>query len=138
MKYAYIDSSVLLRYLLGAGHQAAGLFSWQAAVSSALLRLECRRALHRLRLMQQINDEEFAILNDQLRELLLKIGLFGVTEPILEKAGAGFGVNLGSLDAIHLATALLWQPAEPGEKILFTHDNALSIAAISCGLQVAS
>jgi len=136
MKHAYIDSSVLLRYLLGSDGQAVGLFSWEQAVSSTLLQLECRRTFHRLRLMQEINDAEFAALNEQLREMLLQFGLFEITPSVMEMAGSSFGVNLGSLDAIHLATAILWQPDSPGEKVIFTHDTALSHAARGCGLKV--
>lgn len=42
--------------------------------------------------------------------------------------------ELGTLDAIHLATALLWKESEGGELLMATHDRALAIAAQAHGL----
>ena len=43
--------------------------------------------------------------------------------------------ELGTLDAIHLATALLWKESEDAELIMATHDRALAIAARAHGLK---
>lgn len=44
--------------------------------------------------------------------------------------------ELGTLDAIHLATALLWKAMTVGELTMATHDEALGIAAKAHGLPV--
>ena len=44
--------------------------------------------------------------------------------------------GLGTLDAIHLATALLWKEMTPEELTMATHDPALAIAARVHGLPV--
>jgi hypothetical protein len=44
--------------------------------------------------------------------------------------------ELGTLDAIHLATALLWKDLTRAEVIMATHDTALAIGAQAHGLQV--
>ena len=44
--------------------------------------------------------------------------------------------NLGTLDAIHLASALLWKDAMSIDPVMATHDGALGIAAHAHGLQV--
>jgi len=59
-----------------------------------------------------------------------------VTYPILSRASQPLPTALGTLDAIHLATALLWK--ERAGKILSmaTHDGALAVAAKACGMRV--
>jgi hypothetical protein len=44
--------------------------------------------------------------------------------------------ELGTLDAIHLATALLWQERANTEPVMATHDAALGTAARAFGLRV--
>lgn len=45
--------------------------------------------------------------------------------------------ELGTLDAIHLATALLWKELSGVELVMATHDVALALAAQAHGLPVA-
>jgi hypothetical protein len=45
--------------------------------------------------------------------------------------------ELGTLHAIHLATALLWREAERADLVMATHDVALGLAAQAHGLVVA-
>lgn len=44
--------------------------------------------------------------------------------------------ELGTLDAIHLASALLWQEASGIDLAMTTHDKALGVAALAHGLKV--
>ncbi len=46
------------------------------------------------------------------------------------------GTELGTRDAIHLATALLWKTMTAGELTMATHDEALGVAATAHGLPV--
>jgi len=59
------------------------------------------------------------------------------TRPVLARASQPLPTPLGTLDAIHLATALLWQEKERKDLVMATHDMALGIAARACGLRVA-
>ena len=43
--------------------------------------------------------------------------------------------ELGTLDAIHLATALLWREAYGRDLVMATHDSALAIAARASGIE---
>lgn len=43
---------------------------------------------------------------------------------------------LGTLDAIHLATAEMWREARGKELVLGTHDQALALAARATGFRV--
>ena len=55
---------------------------------------------------------------------------------VLHRAADPFPTVLGTRDAIHLASALLWME-EKGEPLTFlTHDAQLAIAARACGLDV--
>jgi hypothetical protein len=45
-------------------------------------------------------------------------------------------VRLGTLDALHLATALLWREKEGKDLVMAAHDTALGLAARASGLRV--
>jgi hypothetical protein len=44
--------------------------------------------------------------------------------------------ELGTSDAIHLATALLWKEMTRGNLVMATHDGALALGAEADGLPV--
>jgi hypothetical protein len=44
--------------------------------------------------------------------------------------------ELGTLDAIHLATALLWKDLTKANLVMATHDGALALGAQAHGLRV--
>jgi hypothetical protein len=44
--------------------------------------------------------------------------------------------ELGTLDAIHLATAILWKDVTHADLIMATHDTALALGARAHGLRV--
>jgi hypothetical protein len=45
-------------------------------------------------------------------------------------------IALGTLDAIHLATAHLWRDAYERAIVIATHDRALALAAVADGFAV--
>ena len=59
-----------------------------------------------------------------------------VSGPVLARAAQPLPTELGTLDAIHLATALLWNERARSALVMATLDSALGIAARACGLQV--
>lgn len=56
---------------------------------------------------------------------------------VLRRAGQSVSVPLGSLDAIHLASAEVWREARAKEPIVATHDRQLALAARASGFRVA-
>ena len=133
---AYVDASVMLRLVLG---ERAALTEWSSiteGATSELAEVECLRTLDRLRLRGDIGDEELATRRAAIFTLLEELTLVAVTRPILVRAAQAFPTPLGTLDAIHLATALLFKNRTPGMMTLATHDAALAMAARSCGLRV--
>jgi predicted nucleic acid-binding protein len=59
-----------------------------------------------------------------------------VTRPVLRRASEPFPTPLGTLDAIHLSTALAWRDAHDEALTMATHDKSLATAARAVGLAV--
>ncbi len=132
----YLDSSIVLRKIL---KQSQALQEWsriRTAVSSRLLRLECHRTMDRLRLRLALSDEEIASGRDTLKGVLNQIGVIPVSEEVWRRAEQPFATALGSLDSIHLATAILWRDLHGDELVFATHDNDLALAARAHGFPV--
>lgn len=55
---------------------------------------------------------------------------------MLARAAQPMPTELSTLDAIHLATALLWRERATAELVMATHDAALGTAARAFGLRV--
>ena len=133
---AYVDSSVLLRKVL---RQPGSLREWAAirtGVASALAETECLRSLDRLRLRAGLSDKELARRREAVFRLLESIEVVEVTAPVLARAAQPLPTELGTLDAIHLATALLWRDAIREALTMATHDVALATAARAYRLPV--
>ncbi|MBI4636320.1 MAG: type II toxin-antitoxin system VapC family toxin [Candidatus Rokubacteria bacterium] len=133
---AYVDSSVLLRKVL---RQSGSLKEWrviETGVASALVETECLRTLDRLRLHANLSDRDLARRRAAVFRLLESMELVEVTAPVLARAAQPLPTELGTLDAIHLATALLWSERSGAGLVMATHDVALGTAARACGLRV--
>lgn len=135
---AYLDSSALLRLVL----QEPGalpldeLTSRESLISSELLAVECPRTIDRLRLRGALSTEEalsrFAIVKDWLEAVDLVL----LQRPILARASEPYPTALGTLDALHLATALVWRDRMRQELVMATHDDRLALAARAFGIEV--
>jgi hypothetical protein len=55
---------------------------------------------------------------------------------VLARAAQPLPTTLGTLDAIHLASALLWTERFDRTLVMATHDAALALAARASGLTV--
>jgi predicted nucleic acid-binding protein len=133
---AYLDSSVLLRVVLG---QSNSLKEWgrvTRGVASALAEVECLRTLDRLRLANGLSDEIIAERRAAVYRLLEAMEVVEITYSVLARASQPLPTALGTLDAIHLATALLWKENAGHDLWMATHDAALAVAAKASGLRV--
>jgi predicted nucleic acid-binding protein len=131
----YVDSSVLLRVVLGEPHRLRAWSSITRALSSELLRIECLRTLDRARVRGGMTD---SVVSERRAAILEQLGVFDLIrlEPrVLERAAESFPTSLGTLDAIHLASALLAKRDVP-DLVLATHDAQLAMAARSVGFEV--
>jgi predicted nucleic acid-binding protein len=133
---SYVDSSVLLRVALA---QPNALPEWRwidRGVSSALIATESLRTLDRLRLLVGSPDEEVARLRSTILALIDTLELVETDALVLDRAAQPMPTQLGTLDAIHLASALLWREAMGVNPLLVTHDAALAVAAEAHGFTV--
>jgi predicted nucleic acid-binding protein len=132
---AYVDTSVLLRIVLG---EARPLREWrtlETAISSELIRVEALRTIDRARVRAKLPDEEVAERRAAVFELLDAFHLVRLDAQIFERAAEPFPTLLGTLDALHLATALLAR-SQYEDLVLATHDTELATAARAVGFRV--
>jgi len=131
----YLDSSVLLRIILG---EPEPLTTWSTVtdpVSSELIRLECLRTIDRARIRLRLDDRQVAQQRADVLEAIEALSLVPLDGAVLQRASEPMPTLLGSLDAIHLASALLVRDQLPGLAFA-THDHELGTAALSVGFAV--
>ena len=133
---AYVDSSVLLRLALGQPNTLAEWRQIDRGVSSALISTESLRTLDRLRLRSGLSDTEVAIRRAAILSIIDSLELVDIDATVLDRAAQPMPTELGTLDAIHLASALLWKNATGIDPVMATHDGALGLAAQAHGFKV--
>ena len=131
----YVDTSVVLRVLLHEPNPVGIWGQWNKAYSSALWRIEALRAVDRLRLTHEISDTEVAELVRDIQITHETLAIHPITNQVLQRASETFPTVVGTLDAMHLATALSIREIESLD-LLLTHDSQLSTAARSLGFEV--
>jgi predicted nucleic acid-binding protein len=133
---AYVDTSALLRLVLREPGALDELRACEALVSSELIAVESARTIDRLRLQGALTLEEAAVRLRAVSNWLEAIDLVLVRPPVLSRASEPLPTPLGTLDAIHLATALIWRERMGGLPTMATHDSALGMAARAFGFDV--
>lgn len=133
---AYVDSSVALRALLRQPNALADWRSIRTGVASALVEVECLRTLDQLRLRFGVPDPEIAVRRAAVYRLMETLEVVAVDRAVLERAAPPAPTLIGALDAIHLATALLWRERTGRDLVMATHDAELARAARASGLHV--
>ena len=133
---AYIDTSALLRIVLREPGALADLRSYDALISSELIAVESARTIDRLRLQGSLTAAEAAARVRAVNDWLEAIDLVLLRPPVLSRASEPLPMSLGTLDALHLATALIWRDRMGPLPILATHDTALGLAAQTFGFDV--
>jgi predicted nucleic acid-binding protein len=131
----YVDTSVVLRVLLHEPNPVGIWGQWNKAYSSALWRVEALRTVDRLRLTHEISDSEVAELVRDIQITHETFAIHPVSHQVFQRACETFPTVVGTLDAIHLATALSIREIENVE-LLLTHDSQLATAARSLGFEV--
>lgn len=133
---AYLDASVVLRLVLNERNRIKEWTRLTGAVASALTEVECLRTLDRLSRAGALEATEAASRRELVYRLLEGVEVVELTRSVLRRASEAFATPLGTLDAIHLSTALLWRDARDAELVMATHDRALATASRSVGLRV--
>jgi len=105
-------------------------------VTSALAEVEVLRTLDRLRFLTPAVDlPALAGRREAVFRILEGLEMIEITRVVLARAAQPLPTPLGTLDAIHLVSAMGWR--EQFEGLIFaTHDVALSAAARASGFEV--
>lgn len=130
----YIDSSVLLRYLLTGDEEFQKVKDFKKIGSSELLFIECSRVLHRYRLESAISDYQLEEAVIHFTDIYNALHVFEMSSSVKKKSAESFPTIIGTLDAIHVSTAMLWAEQEGEPLVLFTYDEQMKICAHSMGI----
>ena len=133
---AYIDTSALLRVVLREPGALDDLRSYDGLVSSELIAVESARTIDRLRLQGSLTTDEAAFRVRAISDWLEAIDLVLLRPSVLSRASEPMPMPLGTLDAVHLATALIWRDRMGALPTMATHDAALGLAARTFGFDV--
>lgn len=134
---AYIDSSVLLRIALNQENKLEEFSDIKLGGSSRLLKAECLRTLDRLVAARRLSESDCIAASEYLFEAFEHLEIIPLSELILERVGEPLSVNLGTLDAIHLFSAISWRWHKKHSPVFLTHDVTLGKAAQMFGFKVA-
>jgi predicted nucleic acid-binding protein len=141
MSAIYLETSALLHWLLGqdrAGLVESRLDAADAVVASVLTLTEARRALVRAERTGVLRAADLERLRGVLARLEATWILMDVTAEVRARAEEAFPVEpVRTLDALHLATALLFARAQEGFSVLSFDERVLRNAA-ALGLDVAT
>jgi predicted nucleic acid-binding protein len=132
---AYVDTSVLLRIALGERDPLRSWRSIDVAVASELVRVEALRTVDRARFALSLPDVLVAERRSNVLELVDGLRLVPVDASVLARSAEPFPTALGTLDAIHLSSALFAREEFP-DLAFATHDRALAVAARAVGFRV--
>ncbi len=134
----YLDSSFVIRRLLGVGEPAAFWGKWEKAYASTLMRAECCRAANHLRLSGKLDDAGRARLGSWIETVCATVTQVPVTDAILKRAAEAYPVEVGTLQAIHLATLQELEAVHSVKCVLASDDAGLVQAAKALGFEEAS
>ena len=129
----YLDSSFVIRQLLGVRPECPFWGKWEKAYASTLLRTECFRAAKLMRLNGKIDDAQRARLGTWIEKVVSTVTQVPVTDAILHRAAETFPTAVGTLQGIHLATLLELQAVHGITCSLATDDSQLLQAATAIG-----
>ena len=135
----YLDASVILRVVL---EQEPALPDWEAielGVSNVIVHIECMRTLERIRHERKWSDDTLQEKRAAMSLFLSAMELVAVDAGVIARATQPFPTYVATLDAIHLATAVLYAPILPpneGPLLFATHDQQLARAARAMNFEV--
>ena len=133
----YLDTSVVLSWLLNQEPSIEDWGSWNAAYTSDICRVEFHRTIDRLRLSADLDDDERVFLHERFVKFWRSVHRVRVSATLLTKASQAYPTVLGTLDAIHLSSALIvGDRRDDGITEFLTHDRQLGTAARALGFTV--
>lgn len=138
LPWIYIDTSTYLKSLLkeNGSDKARKLLKEKSLLSSAILASECFSAFSRRKQGKEIDDKTFDRLTSRVKKELPYIELIKVTDDLLKKTEeVALRSTARTLDAIHIASALLFQELTRIELTFVTSDKKQEEVAKGEGLK---
>jgi predicted nucleic acid-binding protein len=135
----YADSSGVLSWLFGEpkGEAVSAILSAaELVLASDLTLIECERTIHRAQAIGRVTEAQAADLRGRLIAAAAAWNLLRLEAEIVERARLPFpGEPIRTLDALHLASALVARAAVPGLALL-SLDQRMRAAGRGLGLEV--
>jgi predicted nucleic acid-binding protein len=133
----YVDSSVVLRYLLMHDSVFTRSSQFNVVGSSELLIIECNRVLDRYRLENQITDAELAEVKQRFQRIVDGLHIIELSQSVKTRAAGSFPTVIGTLDALHLASLLIWRESASEERfLLLSADQQMLTCAAALGVSL--
>ena len=131
----YVDSSVVLRYLLIGDKGLLEIDDFEKRGSSELLFIECSRVLHRYRLDGKLTDPQLQEAISHFNEIYDAFHIFDIGPNVKRRSAGSFPTTIGTLDALHLSTAILWSDQEQVPFVIYTYDEQMKTCAQVMGMR---
>lgn len=129
---AYVENEAEIHAVLHSARRGRKLYT------SALTELEVRRAILRLQHEARLTRTAAAETPADVLQLLQHAAVVPVGQAVLARAGDVFPLPLRSLDAVHVATAvLLHQRREVEQVVMLSRDKRVRDNAAALGMQLA-
>jgi len=125
----------VLRIVLGERQPLRAWRPIRRPLSSQLIRVECLRTIDRARVRLSLDESVVARRRAAVLEVLDGFDTLPLDAVVLARAAEPFPTTVGTLDAIHLASALRVR-SEISDLKLATHDSELATAALAVGFDV--
>jgi hypothetical protein len=123
-----------LRYLLAGDTGFHKVEEFEKIGSSELLFIECSRVLQRYRLDGGLTDSQLEAAVTHFHEIYDAFHIFDMGPQVKARSAGPFPTTIGTLDALHLSTAILWSEQERSPLLLFTYDQQMKTCAHAMGL----
>lgn len=136
---AYIDCSVLMRVVFREPNSLADWPLITTGVTSTLTRVEAARAMDREIVLGAATQSALRDKQREIADILRRLEYVPLEDPVLAQAAQPLPLVLGTLDSIHLATAMLYRATQPPDErpLRFaTHDQRLARAARAMSFEV--
>ena len=132
----FVDSSVVLKSLLNGDSAMSGIAQAEQVGASELLEIECKRVLQRERLESHLDDLQYSESVVLLDAVLDRLYMIELGPAVKRRAAEPFPTVIGALDAIHLASALLWRDLDASSDLrILTYDRQLATCARAMGVE---
>ena len=131
---AFVDTSVVLRFVLEGDISLHHAFAATITACSELVWIESMRVAQRLRLDGRLDDKNLAEAVSRIAACYSSFRVYLLDEEIKQTAAGPFPTVIGTLGALHLACARRAARHYPGETLLvFSYDRQMNLCARALG-----